>query len=80
MEGGGDDPADAERDRAGENRGRDVALFADLFPEIERRKPDDEGEGDDEDQDSERGEDDAVEQRNIGHTRRVYQPRQPLLE
>ncbi len=47
------DDAHADRERADENRERDIFVFNDLFPQMVRRHLVDDHEGSDEDQDAE---------------------------
>src|SRR5580765_832859 len=53
---GGNDPADPQRHRARQNPGGNIALLADLLPQVERRQLDHQREGDDEDDDAEAAE------------------------
>ena len=79
----GDDPAEAQRDRARQDRNGHIVFVDDLFPEIERGDFGDGGEGGDEDENAEAGVEQRVDDREFGQDltlRGLRQGWQPLVE
>src|SRR5450759_2292559 len=73
VQGGGNDPANPQRHRSGQDGGRDIVLFADLLPKVQRRQFEHQREGDDENDDAEAAENQAVDHGIIGHKWRSIQ-------
>ena len=73
----GNDPAEAERDCARQDRHRNVPFLHDLFPEIERRELREKRECGHKHGDAEGGENQPVEQWDVGQTLTVEDRAQP---
>ena len=71
MHRGRDDPADAESDGAGQDRGRHIALLDDLLPQVEWRDFGQRAEGGDEQAYAQTREDQGVHDGNISHSARI---------
>lgn len=72
MHGRSDDPAQTQGYRSRQNGGGHVVLVDDFLPQIERRKPGQDGEGDGKYQNAEAGEEERVEDGKFGHGVRVF--------